>query len=152
MAASKLDIWELLRSIDDNKREFLDTLAPEQRKGFVPIVTLRWLSGSGNDTQLLNLNEIVNSTAFSLYKHPDLLYGLMVAATPPGRKQYQWIKSAKKKKTTSRRVDVIRRYLDVSPTEAESFVPLYSDDDILDMATGLGETTEAIKLLKSELK
>ena len=151
MSASKLDIWELLRNIDDNNRDFLDNLPEEQRKGFVPVVTMRWLSGSGKDAHLLNINEVVNSTVFNLYKHPDLLYGLMVASTPIGRKNYNWIKSAKKKKT-SRRVDVIRRYLDVSPAEAESFVPLYSDDDILDMATALGETTEAIKLLKSELK
>lgn len=152
MSANKLDIWELLRNIDDNKREFLDNLPTEQVKGFVPIVTLRWLSGSGNAAQLLNLNELVNSTAFNLYKHPELLYGLMVVATPKGRKNYQWIRPAKKTKATSRRVDVIRRYLDVSQTEAESFVPLYTSDDILDMATALGETSEAIKLLKSELK
>ena len=100
---------------------------------------------------LVDVQEVVNSTVFNLYKHPDLLYGLMLASTPTGRKNYSWIKSAKKKKT-SKRVDVIRRYLEVSPYEAESFVPLYTDDDILDMATALGETTEAIKLLKSELK
>lgn len=152
MAENKLDIWELLRKIDDKDRDFLTKLTTEQRKGFVPIVTLRWLTGGGNDAQVLNLNEIVNSTVFNLYKHPGLLYDLMIAATPKGRKQYRWIKAAKKKKTTSRRADVIRRYLDTSPAEAESFIPLYSDEEILDMATALGETSEAIKLLKSELK
>lgn len=151
MSASKLDIWELLRKIDDNERSYLTDLPAEKRKGFVPVVTMRWLSGGGNESQILNLNEVVNSTVFNLYKHPDLLYGLMVAATPVGRKRYDWTKSAKKKKT-SKRVDVIRRYLEVSPEEAESFSPLYSDEDILDMATALGETSEAIKLLKSELK
>lgn len=151
MSASKLDIWELLRSIDDNNRDFLDNLPAEQRKGFVPIVTLRWLSGSSNDVHLLNLNEVVNSTVFNLYKHPDLLYALMLASTPAGRKNYNWIKSAKKKKT-SKRVDVICRYLEVSPSEAESFIPLYTEADIIDMATALGDTMEAINLLKSELK
>lgn len=151
MSASKLDIWEVFRKIDDNDRDFLKKLSPEQRKGFVPIVTLRWLSGSGNDSQLLNLNEVVNSTVFNLYKHPDLLYKLMVAATPPGRKQYKWIKPAKKRKVSAR-TNVLCRYLEASPAEAESFLPLYSDEDIIDMATALGETTEFIKTLKSELK
>lgn len=151
MSANKLDIWELLRNIDDNNRTFLDSLPPEQRKGFVPIVTLRWLSGSGKDGHLLNLNEVVNSTVFNLYKHPELLYDLMLVATPAGRKNYNWIKATKKKKTT-KQLDVIRRYLEVSPSEAESFAPLYESADILDMASALGETTEFIKLLKSELK
>lgn len=151
MSANRLDIWELLRNIDDNNRQFLDGLPEDQKKGFVPVVTLRWLSGSGNATHLLNINEIVNSTVFNLYKHPGLLYDLMLVATPTGRKNYNWTKAAKKKKV-SRRVDIIRRYLDVSPFEAESFSPLYTNTDLLDMAEGLGETAADIKLLKSELK
>lgn len=151
MTASKLDIWELLRNIDDNNREFLKQLPAEQRKGFAPIVALRWLSGSGNDTHMNNLNELVNSTVFNLYKHPDLLYGLMVASTPTGRKQYNWVKAAKKKKTTSR-VDVVRRYLAVSPHEAEEFAALYTPADILEMSEALNDTKEFIQKLKSELK
>ena len=152
MAANKLDIFELLRHIDDGDRGFLDGLTEEQRKGFVPIVTLRWLSGSGKDVQLLNVNEVVNSTVFSLYKHPDLLYKLMVAATPRGRKQYNWVKVAKKEKATLR-ADVIMRYFDeVSPREANEYISLYTPEEFIEMAEALGETKEYIQKLKSELK
>lgn len=152
MTANKLDIFELLRHIDDGDRDFLDGLTEDQRKGFVPIVTLRWLSGSGNESQLLNLNEIANTTTFSLYKHPELLYKLMLASTPKGRKQYNWIKTAKKEKT-SLRTDVILRYLDeVSPREAAEFAAIYTAEEILEMAEALGETKEYIQKLKSELK
>lgn len=152
MSANKLDIFELLRHIDDDDRGFLDNLADDQRKGFVPVVTLRWLTGSGNDAQLLNLNEVVNSTVFSLYKHPDLLYKLMLVATPKGRKQYNWVKQAKKEKATLR-AEVIMRYFDeVSPREANEFIDLYTADEFVEMAEALGETKEYIQKLKSELK
>lgn len=152
MSANKLDIFELLRHIDDGDRGFLDGLSDDQRKGFVPIVTLRWLSGSGKDAQLLNLNEVVNSTVFSLYKHPDLLYKLMLVSTLKGRKQYNWIKTAKKEKATLR-AEVIMRYFDeVSPREANEFIDLYSADEFIEMAEALGETKEYIQKLKSELK
>ncbi len=151
MAESKLDIWELLRAIDDNKRAFLKQLPEAQRKGFAPIVVLRWLSGSGDQAQLHNLNELVNSTVFNLYKHPDLLYRLMTAATPACRKQYQWIKPHKKAKL-SKRIDVIKRYLSVPNRQAFEFTELYTDDDILEMSDALGDDKDFTKLLKAEMK
>lgn len=148
---NKLDIWELLPKIDAGDREFLATASEEQRKGFAPIVVLRWLSGGKNPTQLLNLNNVVNPTVFSLYKHPDLLYRLMVAATPPGKKNYEWIKVKKKEKNT-RRVDVVKRFLDVPSRQAKEYAVLYSDDEIVEMSESLGDPADVIKLLKSELK
>lgn len=151
MSESKLDIWELLRAIDSNDRAFLTKLPEGQRKGFAPIVALRWLSGSSNDTQLVNLNELVNSTVFNLYKHPDLLYKLMVVATPPGKKNYNWIKQKKREKLT-KRIDVVKRYLSVPSKQAAEFAPLYSSEELLEMADALGDTKEFVKLLKAELK
>lgn len=148
---NKLDIFELLRHIDDKDKQFLESLTPELRKGFAPIVALRWLSGSGNDSQLLNLNELVNSTVFNLYSHPELLYRMMTISTPKGRKNYKWIKTASKV-NTSMRESVIMRYLDCSPHEAKEFVSLYSNDDIIEMGDALGETAEFMKKLKSEIK
>lgn len=151
MSENKLDIFELLRAIDDNKRDFLEKLPEGQRKGFVPVVSLRWLSGSGNESQLLNMNEVVNSTVFNLYKHPDLIYKLMVAATPKGRKNYNWLKTKKKDKLT-KRLDVIRRYLEVPAKQAVEFAALYTDADILEMCDALGEPKEFVQQLKAEMK
>jgi hypothetical protein len=151
MSANKLDIFELLRHIDRQDRDFISNLPEEDRKGFVPVVAMRWLSAGGMDAQLLNVNEIVNSTVFSLYKHPELLYRLMVAATPESPKQYNWLKTAKKDKM-SMKVDVIRRYQDVSPHEAVELLMLFSDAEIMEMAEGIGESQDFIKKLKSELK
>lgn len=151
MSASKLDIWELLRSIDKKDRNFLTKLSEAQRKGFAPIVALRWLSGSGNAVQLCNVNELVNSTVFNLYKHPDLIYKLMVAATPVGSKNYNWVKPHKKSKMT-KRVDVIKRYLDVPSKQAAEFAELYTDEEVLEMCDALGETKEFVKALKAEIK
>lgn len=151
MTASKLDIFDLLRRIDQQDRDFITNLPEDERKGFVPVVAMRWLSGSGMDSQLINLNEVVNSTVFNLYKHPELLYRLMVAATPESPKQYSWLKVAKREKLTMK-VDVIRRYQDVSPHEAAELLMLFSNDEILEMAEGLGESQDFIKKLKSDLK
>lgn len=149
--SNKLDIFELLGKIDKKDWGFLDGLSEEQRKGFAPIVVLRWLSGSGNQTHLLNVNTLVNSTVFNLYKHPDLLYKLMVAATPPGKKNYNWVKTKKKEKAT-KRIDVVKRYLNVPTRQAEEYVRLYSNEDILEMSEALGDLPDFVKQLKSELK
>lgn len=149
--SNKLDIFDLLSKIDKKDQSFLGSLPEDQRKGFAPIVVLRWLSGSGNDSQLLNVNMLVNSTAFNLYKHPDLLYKLMVVATPPGKKNYSYIKTKKKEKV-SKRIDVVKRYLDVPTNQAEGYVKLYTNEDILEMSEALGDAPDYTKLLKAELK
>jgi hypothetical protein len=75
----------------------------------------------------------------------------MVAATPTGRKNYSWVKQKKRTKT-SKRVDVVMRTLNVSPSQAEGYVEVYSNEEILEMAEDLGETKEFIQQLKSEMK
>lgn len=149
--SNKLDIFELLRHIDDKDNTFLKSLSDDSRKGFMPVVTLRWLSGSGNNIQLMNLNELVNSTVFNLHAHPELLYRLMTISTPKGRKNYKWIKTPSKRNTTMRN-EVLMRYLNCSPHEAKEFANLYTSEDIIEMCESLGETAEFMKKLKSELK
>lgn len=146
-----LDIWELLEKIDSNDREFLTNLPDEKKRGFAPIVALRWLSGSGNTVQLNNLNELVNPTVFGLHKHPELLYNLMVISTPPGKKKYNWVKTKKREKRT-KRLDVISRYLNVPLSHAKQYLNLYSSNDIIEMSERLGDSTEFIKDLKQEFK
>lgn len=149
--ANKLDIWELLGKIDSGDQTFLKTLPEEQRKGFAPIVALRWLSGGGDENQLLNLNELVNSTVFNLYRHPDLIYSLMVTATPRKKHNYNWLKVKGKTKVT-KSLDVIKRYLSVSTRDAVAFAPLYNREHILEMSEELGDDSDFQKQLKAELK
>jgi hypothetical protein len=149
---SKLDIWEILGKIDAHDMSYYSKLPADKKAGFVPIVTLRWLSGSGDKAQLLTLNEVVNPLAFSLYKYPDLLYKLMVIATPCKKKDYKWISQKKADKAVSKISDILIRYFECSPREAKEFAVLYTPTDILDMAHGLGETKEYIKSLKDELQ
>lgn len=150
-AKNKPDIFELLGHIDRQNAGYLKGLPEEERKGFAPIVTLRWLSGSGDAAQLLNVNELVNSTVFNLHKHPDLLFKLMIIATPPKKHSYRYLKPMGKIKVT-KRLDVIKRFLGVSTRDANDFVPLYSPEDILEMSEELGDDADFIKQLKSEIK
>lgn len=151
MSSTKLDIFELLGNIDSNNTDFLRSLPPETAKTFVPVVTARWLSGSGDDNHLLGINEVINPLVFSLYKHPELMYRLMIAVTPTTKKRYSWVKTVHAK-SVDRKLGVIARYLDCSLVEARQFSAMYSNDNILEMADALGETPEFIKQLKPDLK
>lgn len=147
---SKLDIWEVLRKIDSHDMSYYDNLPEQSKSGLVPIVTMRWLSGTTNNSQLITLNGIVNGLVFNLHKHPALLYKLMVIATPCSKKDYKWF-SQKKKVTATKSEDILIRYLECSPREAKEFMKLYKPTDIIEMAEALGEPKDVIKGITTEL-
>lgn len=147
----KLDMFEVLRRIDKQDITFYDNLEPAQKKGFVPLLTMRWLS-SGSKVQQQLLNTIVNPMVFKLHRHPALLYKLMVATSDGKSKRYSWIKKKGKDKNPTMSIEVIARYCDVSRKDAARYKSQFSSEDILDMAESLGYDKDQVKKLKTELK
>ena len=147
----KLDMFEVLKQIDKQNITFYDNLEPAQKKQFVPLLTMRWLS-SGSKVQQQMLNTIVNPMVFKLHRHPGLLYKLMVATSDGKAKRYSWVKKKSKEKNPAMSIEIIARYYEVSKKDAARYRSQLSSEDILDMADSLGYDKDQIKKLKTELK
>lgn len=149
----KLDIFKTLGQISVKNTSFYTDLSEEERKGFLPVVVTRWLSGTSSAKQIYFINELVNPFVFSLHKHPQLLYYLMTLCGPGKTQRYFWNKTASNKATTMpNAVSVVREQFGYNSRQALEAMPLLSNDDILEYAEDLGRQKDIITKLKKELK
>ncbi len=148
--AYKLDIFELLGKLNNPKSgDIYSTLTEEEKKGFAPIVVLRWMSGTSDERQIMLLNEFVNPYVFALGKHPHLLMLLLQVASSKTNKRYYWqgIKGKQKNVEASR---VVAEYFDMSEREVKTLNPFPPEAEVMQMAESLGWQKEEITKLKKE--
>jgi len=149
----KLDIFQTLTSISRKNQEYYSNLSEEEKKGFMPLVVERWLTGTRDARQVYFINELVNPFVFSLANHKPLLYKLMTICTSGKSGRYNWTKAlSKKSSSTPIAISCIKQYYDYSTLHAIDALPLLSNDDILLIAEDLGKQKEDIAKLKRELK
>ena len=150
MATYKLDIFALLSAIDSPKsKDIYSNLTDDEKKGFAPLIVMRWMSGTSDERQIILLNEFVNQYVFSLAKHPHLLMRLLQVASSKTNKRYQWIgiKSSKKNKLSQK---VVQEYFEMSAREVNLLNPFPPESEIMQMAEELGWQKEEITALKKE--
>ena len=152
MADDRLNIFELLENIDKQNINYFKNLSDREKKQFVPVVVMQWLSCTSDPSQIVLLNEIVNKRIFSLYKHPELMYYLMTTCTSGSKKFYKWKKPTKRNVKYPKSVEVIKEALEYSTKRAMESLPMLSNDDILDIARDLGYQQDKLKELTKELK
>lgn len=149
----KLDVFHVLGQIDKKNSLFYDGLTEEERKAFVPYVTMRWLTGNNSDRQIVYINELVNPFMFPLGQHKDLLYKLMTICTTGKQQRYGWKKTlSKKTNSTPTAVGVIRDYYGYNTIDATNALKLLSTDYVLELAGFLGRQKDEISKIKTELK
>lgn len=147
----KLDMFEVLREIDARNTNFLSALPEDQKKQFVPLLSMRWLS-SGTERQTRLLNAVVNPMVFSLHRHPELLYKLMVATSDGKSRRYSWIKKKGKDKSSPVSTAVVSEYYQCSKKDAKRYLRQLTQDDVFEMADELGYDKDQVKKLKAEFK
>jgi len=149
----KLDIFQMLNSIDRKNDQVFSSLTEEEQKAFQPLVAMRWLSGIKSERQIVFLNEFVNPYIFSLYTHKNLLFKLMTVCTSGTINRYRWNKmNSKKRGNKPLSVTVIKEYFNYTNIQAIEALSFLSADDILQYATELGWQKDEISKLKQELK
>lgn len=146
-----LDIFQLLGSIDKNDVSLYSKLSDEQKKGYTPLITMRWTTGTSDTKQILYVNELVNRYVFHLGKHPELLYKLQCAASSKQPKRYGWL-AAKNTTKKIKGLDVVMDYHSFGPREAKAAMKHFGAEDILGMAEELGYQKEELAKLKKDLK
>jgi hypothetical protein len=148
----KLDIFDLLSKIDRGDLHIWDKLSEDERKGFAPLVVMRWMSGVTEARQIVYLNELINPLIFQLGKHPDLLMKLLAACSSKKQRRYFWLAASKKKAAKKLEVQVLQEYYGYSERVAKQQLPLLDGEDILTMAEELGWQKDELAKLKKEIK
>jgi hypothetical protein len=152
---SALDIFKILRIIDNGDINAFKNLSEEEFKAFNPYIVLKWLYGT-NDPELSKaLTTIVNPFILDLAGEKELLFNLMVIACSLCRNRktgkFNWIKGGTRDKLANIKV-LIGEYMNQSPRHSDPSV--YDKDDIILMLDDMGyQTSEPFyKKIHNELK
>jgi len=150
--AFKLDIFDLLSRINNPRAgDIYSQLSEDEKKGFAPLVVMRWMSGTSDERQIMLLNEFVNPYVFALGKHPHLLMMLLQVASSKTPKRYQWL-GIKSKKKNQETMKVVADYFDMSEREVKTLNPFPPEAEVIQMAEELGWQKDEIVKLKKEFK
>lgn len=147
----KLDIFNCLSQINKKNIHFYDNLPEENKKGFLPLIVMRWLYRSPHELQVILLNQIVNPYIFSLGKHPRLIYKLMTTTAVQANTNYIW-KSKKQEINLPMTLGIIAKFYNISKREAKLHLDSFTSEDIFSMGEDIGMQIEDLKKLKQELK
>jgi hypothetical protein len=150
--AFKLDIFDLLAKLNDPKAgDIYAQLTEDEKKGFAPLIVMRWMSGTSDERQIMMLNEFVNPYVFALGKHPHLLMQLLQVASSKTSKRYSWL-GIKNKKKNVEATRVVEEYYEMTPREVATLNPFPPEAEVLKMAEELGWQKDEIAKLKKEYK
>lgn len=144
----KVDIFQYLREIDDGNLEFFHNLTNDERKSVAPYVVMMWMSGTKSKTQILLLNELLNTSVFSMPAHSELLHKLAFCSSDGNSKKYNWPKKKKNPSKASNSVKIVKRYYKCSSRVAQEYLAMLNSDDVIEMAHELGEPDSVIKEIR----
>jgi len=147
-----LDIFHLLGQIDKKDTLFYSKLTDEQRKAYSPLVSMRWMSGTSDERQIIYLNELVNRFVFNMGDHKELLFKLQCAASSGTPRRYNWMAAKTSGGKKNKGLDIVMQYYDYGVREGKAAMALLGSEDILLMAEELGYQKEELAKLKKELK
>jgi len=149
VAERALDIFALLSQIDKKNYQIWDSLTEAQQKEFSPLIVMRWMSGTSDPFQIIMLNEVVNPYVFELNK--ELLLKLLGVCSNGKQKRYSWVnlKTVGKKQKTA--VELIEQYYEMTTREALDVLPMFSSEELMELAEELGLQKDELKNFKKEL-
>lgn len=149
----KVDLFVVLDKLSKKDQTYYCSLSEEDQKEILPILIMRWLSGTSNAYQVFLINEIVNTYVFSLHKHKELLVNLLLTSTSGKGSRYNWLKTKSKKGMTAPLTcKLITNYYQISSRQAIDYLKLLEEIDIIGYAEELGYQQDDIKKIKTELK
>ena len=149
----KLDIFRVLKAANNKDAAFFSSLTETEKKAFLPVIVSRWMTGTTNMRQLIFINEFVNPYTFSLYKHPELLWKLLVVASSGTNQKYTWIKApGKSHGSRPTATKLVMEYYNYSSRDAIDALDILTREDLLELAVELGWQPDEVAKIKKEVK
>lgn len=153
-----LDLQRVLGELDAGNRGFYAGLSQEEKKSYVPLVLMRYMSSLGDQSPnqayaIIATNDIVNIGFWQLNKHPELQH-MQLCLAGLKRKQYRpWI-PAKGKTSKSKLVDEFFSELHpgVNSEELEILKSAYDSDSFKRLLYAAGKSDQEVKALMEDWK
>ena len=143
------DLFAFLDALNKRDMEAYSKLSEEGQKAAHPLVVMRWLSGTGDQAQIVRLNSTANRCIFALGSEKALLFKLLAAACT-GPKRNNWIKGPGSSKSRLATMAISAKY-GCSTREAEEHFRMLEPADVLQLAEQAGWEKDQIKKLQVEL-
>jgi hypothetical protein len=144
------DLFSFLGALNRRDLQAFDKLTEEGQKAAHPLVIMRWLSGTGDQAQIIRLNEFANRYVFSLGTEKPLLFKLLAAACTGKTQRANWIKGPGSK-SEKLSIEAIKQQYECSAREARDYLPMLDATDVVRFAEDAGWEKDVIKKLTTEL-
>jgi hypothetical protein len=156
----KLDLFKVvLPALDRGDKEFFNSLTPEEKKDFSPLILMRWMSFLGDQSNkkewaILAVNDLVNIGFWQLSKNHKELQHLLLCVGSLGTKQYhQWVPVKTRKGENSAINEFFREiYPDSNDMELSILKQNYDKDSFKQLLYDAGKSDQEVKSLMDEWK
>lgn len=160
MAAAKqykLDLSSVLQAIDRRDLDFYNRLSEEEKKGYVPLVLMRYMSSVTDQNKnavwaVWATNDLVNVGFWQLDKHKELQHKLLCLCGL-GSKQYRPWMSYKNRKSKNKICEYLSKiYPDLKDDEIDILFEQLTLDTFKDFLKQSGISDKEMKDLLAEWK
>jgi hypothetical protein len=146
----KLDLNTVLQALDRKDLGFYSRLSEEEKKAYVPLVLMRYMSSLTDQSKMaayavIATNDLVNIGFWELSKHPELQHQLL-CLTGLGGKQYRTWLSAKRKKKSNKIDDwLLERLPEMNDDELSLFKSEHDTKSWTTFVKGSGVSDAEVK-------
>lgn len=154
----KLDLKRVLAALDTGDKNFYSNLTDEEKKGYTPLILMRYMSFLSDQSRfkeyaVIANNDIVNMGFWQLSKYPELQHLLLCAASTGSNQYHQWVK-ANNKRVNNSAVDsfFIEIHPGVNQEELEMIKSQYDKTSFNRLLIEAGKSEVEIKSLMDDWK
>ena len=153
----KLDLTTVLQAIDKRNLKFYSTLNEEEKKAYVPLVLMRYISSVTDQNRnvaysVLATNDLVNVGFWQLDKHKELQHMLLCLCGLGGKQYRPWI-GLKNRKTKNKIIEFLCDYYpEQKIDEIEIIYENLDYESFLDFLNTSGISPAEIKSFTAEWK
>jgi len=144
----KLDIFDLLRAVDQRNRDWLSQQSDEAQKEFASLTAMRWASGIEGSTDALRLLWLINQRVnLRLYdQEPDLSYRLLASCGLGRSFKHNWLPFHAKTATSNAAYRLLlEHHPSANDDELQLLLSLYSRSQFAELVKDCGKTDEEAK-------
>ena len=156
MSKHKLDMFkDVLPNLDKHNLDYYSTLDEDEKKGFLGVVAMRWMScapGTYADWYLISTNERANVHFFEMHKHPELQWKMLASNGHGSGLRHQWIGNAKKPSNAALADFIMRFWPQANKMEVETILRQFTKASFNDFVDGSGIDTNEAKRIKDSFK
>ena len=139
----KLDIFALLRAVDNRDSDWLAAQPEDARKEFMPLVAMRWATGVPDGVaavyMLWLINHRVNRHLFDLSKHPDLCFRLLASCGRNTHLSRKWLAGPQRSTGDNKALGLLAEHHPMAnDAELRMLLSLYTRDDFAILVSDCG--------------